>query len=99
MTIFPTPDSLKVPATVIVHNKSTMLCPVTLSTYKNDIKVPIAKGILNPNNGLRRYSEFFAAINYVVQYTIRKKNFFYVLLSELRRFQALNLGIGGGEIN
>jgi hypothetical protein len=47
---------------VKVTNKPTLVCPVTFSAVKNETEVPIPLGILSPNNGFYRYSQFFAAI-------------------------------------
>ena len=47
---------------VIVYNESTLCSPLTLSDFKNGIRVPLGK-ILNPNNGLNCYSQFFEAVH------------------------------------
>lgn len=49
----------------IVFNKSTLTSPVTMSVFKDGIKVPISK-YLEPNNGLRYYSQFFEALHCAV---------------------------------
>ena len=49
---------------ITVHNKPTLCSPLTLIAYKNGLNVPLGK-ILNPNNGLASYSQFFAAVNAV----------------------------------
>lgn len=56
--------------TIIVHNKSTLCSPLTLSAFKNGISVPLGN-ILNPNNGLAYYSQFFEAVNSVCNYDLR----------------------------
>lgn len=54
---------------IIVHNKSTLCSPLTLQAFKDGISVPFGN-ILNPNNGLSSYSQYFEAINFVINYDI-----------------------------
>ena len=55
---------------VTVTDKSTLCSPLTFSAFKNGIKVNIPKTIINPNNGIDRYSQYFEAINFVVQHQV-----------------------------
>ena len=48
----------------IVHNKSTLCSPLSLtfSAFKNGVSVPLGR-ILSPNNGLSSYSQFLEAVH------------------------------------
>ena len=59
---------------VTVTDKSTLCSPLTFSALKNGIKVNIPKTIINPNNGIARYSQYFEAINFVVQHQVPLKS-------------------------
>lgn len=48
--------------TIIVENKATLCSPLTLTAFKDGIRVPLSK-ILRPNNGLSSYSMFFDAVH------------------------------------
>ena len=52
---------------VVVHNKSTLCSPLTLSAFKNGISVPVGK-LLGPNNGLSFYSQFFEVVHSVMSH-------------------------------
>ena len=52
---------------VVVHNKSTLCSPLTLSAFKNGISVPVGK-LLSPNNGLSFYSQFFEVVHSVMSH-------------------------------
>ena len=43
------------------------------TAHKRGVKVHIPRNILNPNNGLARYSQFFEAVNFAVQQEITDK--------------------------
>ena len=51
---------------VVVDNKKTLCSPLTFSASRDGIKVPVP--ILNPNNGLASYSQFFEAVHFVVNF-------------------------------
>ena len=53
----------------IVHNKSTLCSPLTFSTFKNGVSVPLGR-ILSPNNGLSSYSQFLEAVHSARNYCI-----------------------------
>ena len=55
--------------TVIVEDKRTLCSPLTLSAFKDGIRVPLGK-VLNPNNGLASYSQFFEAVHLSLNYDI-----------------------------
>ena len=57
---------------VVVHNKSTLCFPLTLSAFKNGISVPVGK-LLSPNNGLSFYSQFFEAVHSVMSRLVGNK--------------------------
>ena len=65
--IFMTEDFKESLITIIVHNKATLCSPLTLYAYKRGIAVPLGK-LLNPNNGLSSYSQFFEVVNLVFNY-------------------------------
>ena len=44
---------------ITVTNKKVLCSPVVFCAYKRGIEVTIPKGILNPNNGMNRYSHAF----------------------------------------
>ena len=77
---FPTPDKIHFifmteqfsasEVVVTVHNKSTLTCPVTFEAFKYGNKITVPRGILSPNSGFSRYSQFMEAINFVIQYNI-----------------------------
>ncbi|KAF2351455.1 hypothetical protein FHG87_017793 [Trinorchestia longiramus] len=54
---------------VIVENKPTLCSPLTLSAFKNGIKVPLFK-TLHPNNGLRSYTQFDETVRLAMHYDI-----------------------------
>ena len=55
--------------TVLVENKSTLCSPLTCFAYKSGIRVPLGT-ILNPNNGLSSYSQFYAVVHTCFNYKI-----------------------------
>lgn len=67
--IFMTKDFQESHLTVIVWNKATLCSPLTLSAFKNGISIPSVK-ILNPNNGLNYYSQFFEAVHVAYNYNL-----------------------------
>ena len=59
---------------LIKVNKSSSLCSnMKFTAHKRGVKVHIPRNILNPNNGLVRYSQFFEAVNGAVQQEITDK--------------------------
>ena len=69
MCIFMSKDFQVSHLSVIVYNESTLCSPLTLSAFKNGIRVPLGK-ILNPNNGLNCYSQFFEAVHVAYNYNL-----------------------------
>jgi hypothetical protein len=67
--IFMTKDFQESHLSVIVYNKSTLCSPLTLSAFKNGISVPLGK-VLNPNNGLNCYSQFFETVHVAYNYNL-----------------------------
>ena len=70
MCIFMSKDFQVSHLSVIVYNKSTLCSPLTLSAFKNGIRIPLGK-ILNPNNGLNCYSQFFEAVHLAYNYNLQ----------------------------
>ncbi|KAF2362737.1 hypothetical protein FHG87_006510 [Trinorchestia longiramus] len=54
---------------VTVENKPTLCSPLTLSAFKNGIRVPLFK-TFHPNNGLRSYTQFDKTVRLVMNYDI-----------------------------
>ena len=54
---------------IIVYNKQTLCSPLVLNVFKNGISIPMGK-ILNPNNGLASYSQFFECVHHAIVYEI-----------------------------
>lgn len=54
---------------IIVQNTPTLCSPLVLSAFKKGINVPLGK-ILNPNNGLNSYSQFFEAVHSAWNYNL-----------------------------
>ena len=57
-------------AIVTVSNNKTDFSPATISAFKNGLEVPIPLGIVNPNKGLNRYSQFMESVNFVLHYDL-----------------------------
>ena len=55
---------------MIVYNKSTLCYPLTFFVTKNGMRIPLGK-ILNPNNGLNFYSQFFKAVHVAYDYNLQ----------------------------
>ena len=72
---------------ITVLDKPTMLCPVTFEAYKKGVKVTVPQPILSPNNGFCRYSQFFEAVNYVVQWTLPEDSTLVKVANELEESQ------------
>ena len=68
--IFLTEDDCKADLIVSVTNQKTLCSPLTFSAIKEGNKVPIPNTILNPNNGLNRYTQFLEAVNFAIQYEV-----------------------------
>ena len=66
-----------------VANKPSLCSPVTFCAHKRGIKVPIPRGILNPNSGLNRYSQFLEAINFAIQYELPANSYFPKVAEDL----------------
>ena len=67
--LFMSPDFCECEMTVLVENKSTLCSPLTCFAYKSGIRVPLGT-ILNPNNGLSSYSQFYAVVHTCLNYQI-----------------------------
>ena len=76
-------------ATIIVHNKCTLTSPLILTAFKDGVKVSLSK-ILNPNNGLNSYSQFFAAVNSAVNFDISFESSISQAVNILEKSQSLN---------
>ena len=68
--LFTTSDFSQCLAVVIVKDCPTMCCPVTFTGFKKGFTVNVPPTIIKPNNGFNRYSEFFEAVNFVLQYQV-----------------------------
>ena len=55
---------------ISIINNPTIVCPSTVTAHKGGCIVPVPQGILSPNNGLCRYSQFFAVVNFVQNYNL-----------------------------
>eukprot|EP00745_Piridium_sociabile_P001153 TRINITY_DN10714_c0_g2_i1.p1 TRINITY_DN10714_c0_g2~~TRINITY_DN10714_c0_g2_i1.p1 ORF type:complete len:837 (+),score=176.30 TRINITY_DN10714_c0_g2_i1:399-2909(+) len=62
-------DHSECSVSVVVQNKKTLCSPLTLTAFRNGIRVPLG-AILNPNNGLNSKSQFFDAVHFAVNYDI-----------------------------
>ena len=51
---------------IIVHNKPTLCSPLVIEAFQSGIRLTTLSSILNPNNGLAKYSQFFAVVNNVI---------------------------------
>ena len=63
-------DESETLCTIIVYNQQTLCSPVKFRAFKDGIEVLVPKNIINPNNGFGRYSQFFEAVNYAIQYQV-----------------------------
>ena len=54
---------------IVVENNPTLCCPLTCNAFRKGIKVPLTT-ILNPNNGLKSYSQFNEAVRFGINYDI-----------------------------
>ena len=52
---------------ITVYNKPVLCSPLTFSACKKGVCIAVPRTILNPNNGISRYSQFFEGVNYVIQ--------------------------------
>ena len=68
--IFMNDDESETLCTIIVYNQQTLCSPVKFRAFKDGIEVLVPKNIINPNNGFGRYSQFFEAVNYAIQYQV-----------------------------
>ena len=59
--VFMTEDFSESKLSIVVDNKRTLTCPVTLKAFKNGIRVPLGNS-LHPNNGLNSYQIFFDSV-------------------------------------
>ena len=66
-------SSRRFPDESFVSDCSTLCSPLTLCPFKNGIRVPLGK-ILNPNNGLNCYSQFFEAVHVAYGYNLQVDN-------------------------
>ena len=65
--IFMSKDFTKCLLTCIINNKATLTAVLTMLAFKDGIRVPMSK-LLQPNNGLRFYSQFFEAVHFAISY-------------------------------
>ena len=65
--VFMKSDCSESDVTVIVDCKKTLTCDLTLTAFKQGIRVPLGK-ILNPNNGLNSNSQFLEAVHRAVNF-------------------------------
>ena len=63
--IFMSEDFRECTASISVHNKTTLCSPMVVEAFKCGIHVSSVSSILNPNNGLSTYSQFFEVVNRV----------------------------------
>jgi len=68
--VFMSKDLSESKMSIIVYNKPTLCSPLTLYAFKNGVSVPLGK-ILNPNNGIACYSQFFEAVNLTYNHNIQ----------------------------
>ena len=63
--IFMSEDYSYSKGSIVVHDKPTMCSPLTIEAFQNGIRVTSLRAdkIVNPNNGLSRYSQFFEVVN------------------------------------
>lgn len=67
-----------------VVKQATMCSSLTFYAYKGGFKIPIPKNLLSSNNGLLRYSQFFAAVNYSMQYQLSETTRLGEIASDLQ---------------
>ena len=63
--VFMSEDCRESIGTIIVHNRPTLCSPLTVEAYSNGLRVTSLSQILNPNNGMSTYSQFFEVVNRV----------------------------------
>ena len=85
--IFMTKNYSESAATIIVHNTATLCSPLILEAFKDGISVPLSK-ILNPNNGLSYYSQFFEAVNSVLNFDPAFDNVVAKIVTLLEKVQS-----------
>ena len=54
---------------IVVDNNPTLCCPLSCNAFRKVINVQLSK-ILNPNNGLRSYSQFNDVVHFAINYDI-----------------------------
>ena len=84
--VFMTKDFHDCEMTVIVENKPTLCFPLTLIAFKNGMRVPLGK-ILNKNNGLSSYSQFFEAVHAAKNHTISVHERILAAVADLERLE------------
>ena len=52
---------------IIVHNKPTLCSHLVVEAFQSGIRLTTISSILNPNNSLAKYYQFFEVVNNVIQ--------------------------------
>lgn len=65
--VFMNDDFSESEVSIIVENKKTLTCVLTLIAFKSGIRVPLGK-ILHPNNGMNSNSQFLEAVHIAVNF-------------------------------
>ena len=81
-----TQDFLATDLTITVKNTPTLCSPLSLTAYKEGVRVPLGNKILNPNNGLRYYSQFFEAVHAAHIYSLEEEDVINKTLSTLQSY-------------
>ena len=55
---------------ITVEDKSTLCSPLTLTAHKMGEKIAFPKNVVGPNNGFSRYSQFYEAVNFSLNYQV-----------------------------
>ena len=63
--IFMSDDYSKCEGSIVVYNKSTLTSPLTMKCFRKGIQLSNLSTILNKNNGISTYSQFFEIVNRV----------------------------------
>ena len=71
--------------TITVKNIPTLCSLISLTAYKEGVRVPLGNKILNPNNGLR-YSKFFEAVHAAHIYSQEEEDAINKTLSTLQSY-------------
>ena len=77
-------DFQRTELSVIVSNKPSLCSPLTLFAYEEGMSIPVSKKILNPNNGLKYYSQFFEVVDDAHSYSFPRSDILNKLATILR---------------